>query len=61
MWILGLKGLTGQSWCILKSLYTGEEGRPRARIWGLIADALNQSLVSSAAQATLLFGGAHYK
>ena len=22
----GLKGLTGQSWCILKSLYTGEEG-----------------------------------
>ena len=49
MWILGLKGLTGQSWCILKSLYTGEEGWPRARIWGLIADALNQSLVSSAA------------
>ena len=42
--------LTGQSWCILKSWYTGVGGGGRGReqgFWHYFANGLNQSLVSS--------------
>ena len=41
--------LTGQSWRVLKSWYTGET--PEQGFWCCFADGLNQSLVSCAAQA----------
>ena len=41
--------ITNQSWCVIKSWCTG--GVPRTRISTLSADGLNQSLVSSVAQA----------
>ena len=41
--------LTGQSWRVLKSWYTG--GGPEQVFRGCFADELNQSLVSSMAQA----------
>ena len=41
--------LTGQSWCLLKSCYTG--GDPEQRFLRCFADGLNQSLVLSVAQA----------
>ena len=42
--------LTGQSRRILKSWYTGEG--PEQGFWRFFADGLNQSLVSSVAQAS---------
>ena len=47
--------LTGQSWHVLKSLYTA--GGPEQRFRRCFADGLDQSLVSSAVQGigTLLF------
>ena len=41
--------LTGQSWHILKSWYPGEG--PQQGFWRCFTDGLNQSLVSSVAQA----------
>ena len=43
---------TSQSWRVLKSWYTGEG--PELGFWRRFADGLNQSLVSSVAQARLL-------
>ena len=43
---------TSQSWRVLKSWYTGEG--PELGFWRCFADGLNQSLVSSVAQARLL-------
>ena len=41
--------LTGQSWPVLKSWYTG--GHPELGFWRCFADGLNQSLVSFVLQA----------
>ena len=41
--------LTSQSWCVIKSWYTG--GGPEQGFWRCFADGLDQSLVSSVAQA----------
>ena len=50
-----MKFLTGQSWRVLKSWYTG--GDPQQGFQRCFADGLDQSLVSSAVQGigTLLF------
>ena len=42
--------LTGQSWHVLKSWYTG--GNPEQEFWHCFADGLNQSLISSVVQPT---------
>ena len=42
---------TSQSWRVLKSWYTGEG--QKLGFWRCFADGLNQSLVSSVAQARL--------
>ena len=44
--------LTGQSWHVLKSLYSG--GDPDQGFWHCFADGLNQSLDSSVSQAAVL-------
>ena len=44
--------LTGQSWHVLKSQYTGG-GSAEQGVWGCFADGLNLSLVLSVAQARL--------
>ena len=41
--------LTSQSWCLMKSWYTG--GGPEQGFWHCFTDGLDQSLVSSVAQA----------
>ena len=51
--------LTGQSWCVLKSGYTG--GDPGEGFGRCFADGLNRSLVSSAAQAVYLLIAAKIK
>ena len=43
---------TSQPWRVLKSWHTGED--PELGFWCCFADGLNQSLVSSVAQARLL-------
>ena len=42
--------LTGQSWHVLKSWYTG--GGPEKGFWRCFTDGLNQSLITSAVQAS---------
>ena len=49
--------LTGQSWRVLKSWYTG--GDPEQGFRHCFADGLNQRLISSSAQATLPYAQPH--